>query len=312
MTEKSGVFEGKPIATEVELARLFQGFQQDGVRGNPLDRALKVEANGGMTIKVSPGFAHVGGYWYEISDTAETRTLAVGGAQQRTDLVMLRADPAADKVSIEIVQVTGGVIPSPVRISGGKWELPLARVTVAAKATALAAANIADVREFCGAGVAPTLSRARPGAPALGQIAYEQDTKRWIGSHGGTDWQTLAEDTGWSNLEVAWPTVWQSAWALKGRRVNGVVYIEGALRRIGGPYSKGDDDGTLLTVLPRKLWPAFQHSPAVVCDHGGQGGYVVPGRLHVSPTTGEVKLQHVAADVPVGHYVYLSNTWIGA
>ncbi|POM24083.1 hypothetical protein BTM25_27100 [Actinomadura rubteroloni] len=315
MTEKSGVFETKPIATEIELARLFQGFQLDGVRGNPSDTACKVAPAGGMTVKMSPGFAHVGGYWYESSGTGETATVAAASAQQRTDLAVLHADPAADAVTFQVRQGTPGTLkaPDPVRTPGGVWELPLATIRVGANATTIGTADVTDAREFAGAGVAPSFSGNRPDKPAMGQLVYESDTARWVGNTGGTNWRVVAEDTGWVDLQPAWPTVWETSWQVKVRRVNGVVYLAGAMRRVNSVYGKSDADGTLLAVLPRReFMPAFRHSPAVVCDNGTKGGYVVPGRLYVDPSTGEVLLQHVAADIPIGHHVYLSNTWLGA
>ncbi|WP_019630810.1 hypothetical protein [Actinomadura atramentaria] len=318
MTEKSGVFEGQPIATEIELARLFQGFQLDGVRGNPGDTACKIAPAGGMTVKMSPGYAHVGGYWYESTDGGETiTTIAPGASQARNDLVVLRADPANDRVTVAVVAGTPNQpTPAPTRTAGGVWELPLAVVNVRAGVTSLGAGDIADAREFVGAGVAPSFSTNRPDRPATGQLIYEHDTQRWVGNVGTTaspQWRIVAEDSGWVNLPVSWPSVWESTWQPRVRRLNGIVYMEGALRRINKAYGRTDADGTLLTVLPNaKFRPVYRHSPAVVCDSGSKGGYVVPGRLNIDPSTGEVLLNHVAADVPIGNYVYLSNTWIGA
>ncbi|RKS68989.1 hypothetical protein BZB76_6128 [Actinomadura pelletieri DSM 43383] len=312
MTEKSGVFAGNPIATEIELARLFQGFQLDGVRGNPNDTACQVIPDGGLNIKVRTGYAHVAGYWYESLGDGEVRAVAANAATQpRKDLVVLRADPEADKVTVAIRQGTP-LLPDPVRQQGGVWELPLARVRVAPGAASIGVADIEDAREFAGTTIAPSHSTDRPDRPAMGQLIYETNTGRWVGYTGGTTpWRTVAEDTGWINLSPAWTDVWQVGWALKARRLNGICYLRGALRRIKSTYGKGDADGTLLTILPANLRPFERHSPAMVCDHGSKGGYVVPGRMDINPDNGEVRLMHVSADVPVGHYAFLSTTWIG-
>lgn len=316
MAEKSGVFAGNPIATEVELARLFQGFQLDGVRGNPSDDACRVVPEGGLNVKVRPGYGHVAGYWYESSGDGEVRAIAPNAAgQPRVDLVVLRADPEADSVTAAIREGTpkaAPVAPDPVRQQGGVWELPLARVWVSAGAASIGAGQIEDAREFAGTTVAPSYSYNRPDKPAMGQLIYESDSGRWLGCTGGLSWRTVAEDTGWINLPLSWPTVWEVTWALKGRRVNGICYIRGALRRVNSVYGKADRDGTLLTVLPKALRPVERHSPAMVCDSGSRGGYVVPGRMDVRPDNGEVRLMHVSADVPIGHYAYLSTSWVGA
>ncbi|HEX2315163.1 MAG TPA: hypothetical protein VHJ17_15580 [Thermomonospora sp.] len=313
MTEKSGVFENQPITTEVELARLFQGFQLDGVRGNPTEAACKVVPGGGLNIKVSPGYAHVAGYWYESSGDGETRQVAPGGSQPRVDLVLLRADPAANTVTAVVRPGTPSAAPTPpalVRTPGGAWELPLAHVRVAANATTIGVGEITDAREFAGTTVAPSYSFNRPDRPSMGQLIYEHDTARWVGNTGGLNWRVVAEDSGWVDLPVAWPSVWKMGIPLKARRINGVVHITGALDRIG-TLSSSDQDGSLLTVLQRPdLRPALTHSAAIVADFPVRAGRLNPARLFVDPGTGEVWVRHNMFDITDGQRVFVSTSWV--
>lgn len=314
MTEKSGVFETKPISTEIELARLFQGFQLDGVRGNPSDTACKVSPGGGMNIKVSPGYAHVAGYWYEATDDGEVRQLGAANTQPRVDLVVLRADPSANSVTVAIRPGSPSAAPkapAPVRTAGGMWELPLAQVRVAANATTIGTGDITDAREFAGTPVAPSYSGNRPDQPAMGQLVYEHDTGRWVGCTGGLNWRVVAEDTGWITLPVAWPNVWKMGAQMRGRRVNGIVHITGSVSRIG-TLSSTDQDGSLLTVLPPALRPAYTHERPIIADWMVATRAVILARMHVDAGNGEVWIRHNMADIPDGKPVFLDGTWMAA
>jgi hypothetical protein len=160
----------------------------DGVHTeDPASTLLKVTGSGAGTVAVAPGMAFVNGFYYHLDTTKNLAVPANGGGAARIDLVVLRADQAAN--SVTAVYVTGGVTPPTLtRVENGVWEMPLAQCTVAAGSSVVTAANVVDKRYFTGRGVIPSTPTTRP-TSAKNTLIIE-GTDLYVGD--GVDWRWLA------------------------------------------------------------------------------------------------------------------------
>ncbi|MFJ9037999.1 hypothetical protein ACIRF8_15570 [Streptomyces sp. NPDC102406] len=188
MAEFSAPFDGSPISTELQWSRQARRWGLDGVHAlDPAATTLKVTASGSNTVLISVGGAFVNGFYY-YSDTSKPLTVPANpGGGARVDLVVLRADVAANKVSAEYK--TGGTsAPTLTQDESGVWEIPLAQCTVAAGASVVTAANTVDRRYMTSRGVLPSIPGARP--PALKNQLMVENGKLYLGD--GAAWRWMA------------------------------------------------------------------------------------------------------------------------
>jgi hypothetical protein len=162
MAEFSAPFDGSSIATELQWSRMARRWGLDGVHTeDPASTKLKVTGSGTTTVAVAPGMAFVNGFFYHLDAAKNLTVPANAGGAARVDLVVLRADQAAKKVTAEYK--TGGAHrPRPHPDEDGVWEIPLAQCTVAAGSSVVTAANVVDRRYLTGRGVLPSIPGARP------------------------------------------------------------------------------------------------------------------------------------------------------
>ncbi|WP_428956234.1 hypothetical protein [Streptomyces sp. cg35] len=188
MAEFSAPFDGAPITTELQWSRMARRWGLDGVHTyDPNDSTLKVTASGANTVLVAPGGAFVNGFYYNNDANKTLSVPANAGGTARIDLVVLRADMAANKVTAEYK--TGGTsAPTLTQVENGVWEIPIAQCAVAAGASVVAAANTIDRRVMTGRGVLPAVPGARP--PALKNQLMVDSGKLYIGD--GASWIWLA------------------------------------------------------------------------------------------------------------------------
>lgn len=188
MAEFSAPFDTSPIATELQWSRMARRWGLDGVHAfDPASTTLKVTGYGTSTVLVAPGGAFVNGFYYYLDSNKTLTVPANAGGTARVDLVVLRADQAANKVSAEYK--TGGTsAPTLTQNESGVWEIPLAQCTVAAGASVVAAANTLDRRYLTSRGVLPSIPGARP--PAVKNQLLVEDNTLYLGD--GASWQWLA------------------------------------------------------------------------------------------------------------------------
>ncbi|MFF7335458.1 hypothetical protein [Streptomyces sp. NPDC008150] len=189
MAEFSAPFDGSSIATELQWSRMARWWGIDGVHSSdPAATALKVSGSGTSTVSVAVGMAFVNGFFYNLD---ATKTLSVpsnaGGGAARIDLVVLRADQSANKVTAEY-KSGGSTVPALTQVEDGVWEIPLAQCTVAAGSTAVTAANVIDRRYFTGRGVVTGSSSSRR-TSIKNQLLIE-GTDLYVGD--GANWNWLA------------------------------------------------------------------------------------------------------------------------
>lgn len=135
-----------------EMARLWLNTGVARFNRSAIDLNLfEVYAdNSGLQVKVKSGTAWIEGF-YVSSSAEEIVTLATADATNpRIDRIILRLDRSAN--SISITRLTGTPAGSPVAPTltqnTSVWEMSLAKVTVAATDTLIAAGDVTDERSF--------------------------------------------------------------------------------------------------------------------------------------------------------------------
>ncbi|HEX5595920.1 MAG TPA: hypothetical protein VFX61_07890, partial [Micromonosporaceae bacterium] len=188
MAEFSAPFDGSPINTELQWSRQARRWGLDGVHAlDATSTALKVTGSGVNTVAVASGHAFVNGFYYYLDATKNLNVPANTGGAARVDLVVLRADMTAHKVTAEY-KTGGSSAPTLTQIENGVWEIPLAQCTVAAGSSVVTAANVQDRRYLTGRGVIPSIGGARP--PAARNQLMVEDGNLYVGD--GAAWRWLA------------------------------------------------------------------------------------------------------------------------
>lgn len=189
MTQSSYPFDSINT-TEAQYSQLFRRLNTTGISGTIGDNQLQVFADStGMNVKVRSGYAMVRGHFYK-SDAQETLTIGAAASNPRNDLIVLRLDPTTAN-SIVLAVKAGTAAASPVdpaltQTDEDVFEFPIARVTVAANATTISAANVTDLRQYMGAPVGRWTTALRP--TAVKGLAGWNDTLSIVEVYNGTAW----------------------------------------------------------------------------------------------------------------------------
>lgn len=206
MAETSYPFGSSSIATEDQWSSMFRMAQEDGVYATSESGTnLKVTGSNAANVTVAAGEAWVQGTYYSNSANL---TVAVptnsGGGSARKDLVVLRRNPSGDTVSV--VYRTGSTsFPTLTQTLNSTWEIPLARVTVAAGASTVAPADVQDVRWFLGRPpVFGTSTDTRP--PTRGQLQIRGGKDVYVGDGSAWNYLGTAETPGASTYTPVWDT----------------------------------------------------------------------------------------------------------
>ena len=160
MSIKSGFFDsvnGDRKYSADDLSNVWVKFISNGVYAEPTT-SLLVTANGGMTVKVSPGWAFINSKWLKNDDDYILTLDDSDVEYNRLDRIVLRLDPSdsARAISIEVKKGTAAS-PTPIvpltRVENGIWELSIAQVWVFANTTEISQSAIVDERgniDVCG------------------------------------------------------------------------------------------------------------------------------------------------------------------
>lgn len=149
MAETSGFFEAVQdtetgeydlVYLASQFASYFALFIGNGVFGSPTNQ-LKVSADAGLYVKVSPGWAFINGYWYYNSSELRLPVPSNATSEARVDSVRLRWNDA--QRNITVIYVVGNI--ENVR-DGVYYDLKLAEVIVPAATTQILDSNITDTR----------------------------------------------------------------------------------------------------------------------------------------------------------------------
>lgn len=136
MTQSSFPFGSSSISTEDQWSSYMRMAQVDGVFAtSETGTDLKVTASNASTVSLAAGEAWIQGTYYANSAALNVSVPTnSGGGSARNDLIVLRRDPSADATTVQYR--TGGTsFPTLTQTLNGTWEIPLARVTVAAGAS---------------------------------------------------------------------------------------------------------------------------------------------------------------------------------
>lgn len=194
-------FDGQAV-TETDYSRLFREFQSTGIADSVGGTAFSVYGDGsGMNVKVSGGFAIIRGHAV-YSTATETLTIAAAGTSARVDRVVLRLDPAANAITLAVLQGTAGSAtpPAPTQTDTGVYEFPLATVAVGANVTSIAAGAVTSERRFVGATVGAWTTATRPTSPRTGRLGFNITTNTWE-FWNGTQWTDLSQAVSWSTVD---------------------------------------------------------------------------------------------------------------
>lgn len=123
-----------------QFAAYFALFVGNGVFGSPTNQ-LKVSSGDGMTIKVSPGWAFINGYWYHNDEELVLSIASNIGTSARSDAVLCRWDAGSRRISAAVL-----VGSTEVTRDGSYYDLKLAEILVPAGATSVPQSNITDTR----------------------------------------------------------------------------------------------------------------------------------------------------------------------
>lgn len=133
-----------------DISNYFLKLISNGVFATP-SSTMQVQANSGMTVQVTAGWGFINCKWVNV-DAPYLLTLdASDTALDRIDRVVLRLNASNSVRNIEIAVKKGSYASTPTpptltRVSGGIWELSLAKISVAHGATSISQANITDER----------------------------------------------------------------------------------------------------------------------------------------------------------------------
>ena len=204
--------DGSPrTVDDNEYEILGSAWSTDGIVGSPSDTAVVYGDSSGMQVKIRSGkYAVVHGKgWYSGSSDITKAISSNGSGQPRIDLVVLGLDRATQLVTEYVKAGTPSSNPSPPSLQRdaagagtGKWEIPIARVAVAAGAATISSGNVTVVAPWIGTGplIMPTVaSLSQIWTPTPGTTAIV-----------GQDLYLYTAANGWRVAH------WNSAWGLIG------------------------------------------------------------------------------------------------
>lgn len=131
----------------------FATFIGNGVFAAPA-ASMQIKETSGLSVRVAAGKCFINGY-AGYADGADILTLQYGGALPRIDRIVIRLDLAARNIYPAVITGTAAQIPVPPDIvrKGALFDLGIAKISVAANASAVTQAQITDTRsdsEVCG------------------------------------------------------------------------------------------------------------------------------------------------------------------
>lgn len=153
MPESSGFFDSTADDMREyparDFAKYFALFVTNGVFNG--GQYLNPTASGqDANVSISPGFAWINGYVYNIYDASLTLAIEPAAALDRIDRIIIRLDTSTPIRSIRTLVVQGlpGSNPTPPALvrSGTIYDLSIAQVRVIANSTIITQANITDER----------------------------------------------------------------------------------------------------------------------------------------------------------------------
>ncbi|MGI5515287.1 hypothetical protein [Streptomyces sp. CA-106131] len=311
MAESSYPFGSSSIATEDQWSAMFRMAQVDGVFAfSETGTDLKVTASNASTVSVAAGEAWVQGTYYK-NDAALNVSVPTnsGGGSVRNDLIVLRRDPSTDSLTVKY-KTGGASFPSLTQTVNGTWEIPLAKVSVAAGASVVPPSGVTDTRYFLGRPV--VLAGAADMRPAVrgqlkvvnGQDIYMGDGSNWnfVGTAEGQAAKTYTPVWSAGATTINWGSGSQNIGRYK--RLSGNLYwVKIQLIPTGNPPAYDDPIGV---TLPFPVQGSTRELFTVnITQDQANGGSSAVGVAMVFPTEGTNKISRLR--VPLSDGVSLSS-----
>ena len=295
--------------TEAQWGLMAKQWLGTGVIKDQLNDMQVYADSTGMQVKVKTGQAWIQGHFFQ-SDAEVVLAIAASNATlARIDRVVARVDWSANTVTLAVL--TGVAASSPVAPAltqnTSKWEISLAKISVAANASTIAAGNVTDERIFTGnislnqtdatqdfyANVQALGNGFHTFYCAGGSVnAPAKSIRGMIFSTGPTYNQIWAMDyqgtiygnynnngtwTGWQALAKDYSTSWatmtlQNAWVNEGSgNFSNASYRlnnDGDLELKGRIKNGTSTTGTIIATLPTGFRPVKNTGNPVVCHNG--------------------------------------------
>lgn len=289
--------------TEAEYEKIAMRFSDNGVNSSPASTAV-VTAGAGLAVDIrSDVYASVRGFTWTSGATGDTLTITSNASgSTRIDRVILRLDRSTWDVRAVVLEGTPGAgAPALTQDQGGTgvYEILLADVTVPDSASSV---TVTRSELYIGPRLRPATSTTRNTSPARGEMVYENDTGR-VQLWNGSAWELLHEDTGELALSAGFSS-WTNLGSAVGRRIGQVVTLRINKKRAESTFSQSDSDGSKLAVVPSTLRPLTRNQ-FFACTFSNRE----TGRVEVR-TDGEMWVKLNSGDVPVGHTVSLTMTYL--
>ncbi len=233
--------DGSPKSVDDnEYELMASAWAGDGIFGTPADTApVYADGTSGMAVKFrlgKSGLVHGHGWSSGASDITKTITSNSSG-QPRIDLAVLGLDRSTWLVT-EYVK-TGVAAASPVAPAllrdavgpgTGKWEIPIATISVASGVSAINAGDVTPIATYLGPSqilyVANTTALNAIPSPVGGQIAYLASAVT-----DGHPFYGYITGTGWRRLD------WNNEWGLVGGKTytgsGDLFYFSGSMADTG-------------------------------------------------------------------------------
>lgn len=175
-------FDNQDVS-ESQYSALFRELQDSGIVGDSSSTAFKLTTDAsGLDVQVAAGMAIVRGHAI-ISDAPITVTPdAAHATLPRIDRVVLRLDPVANGISVELKAGTPAASPLAPGLTytdTGIFEVALGEVRVEAAALNVLTSNITDQRTWVGQRIGLWKSATRPGSPRKARLGFNEDTGSW-------------------------------------------------------------------------------------------------------------------------------------
>jgi hypothetical protein len=130
-----------------DISNFFFKLISDGVLQTP-ETNLQVSPDGGMRVKVAPGFGMIKAKYINLTAYNSITLEAADIALNRIDRVVMRLDVSGRRIDLAVKTGTPAASPSAPALTrtDAIWELSLAKVAVASGTTSISAASITDER----------------------------------------------------------------------------------------------------------------------------------------------------------------------
>jgi hypothetical protein len=194
-------------------SRQAETWQDDGVCADgPWASDLKVYSNAEpYTIQVLAGRANISGFHYYLDSETSLPIEGNTASQARYDLVVVRVDRAANRVTLGVKQGTPGGLEPTVDRTWETREFALARVRIAANSTSVATSDVTDYRAFMGKNIR-TYVGGGTGVFPQGSIYYNMGNQRHLAVGATSTHQALAYRSEAGAMPVTSTTRPSAAW----------------------------------------------------------------------------------------------------